>query len=152
MKELIITLVATFVATLGYSIVFNIQKKDIFFASLGGMLTELCFIAAGNYTDNAFLLNFLSALFAAVYSELFARIRKTPANVFLFPCIIPLVPGGSLYYALLYAIRNNKPLFEQKATDTILAALGISFGIVVVSVAVKAFFGKIKTHKYNQEL
>ena len=152
MKELIITLVATFAATLGYSTVFNIQKKDIFFAALGGMLTELCFIISGNYTDNIFLLNFLSALFAAAYSEFFARIRKTPANVFLFPGIIPLVPGGSLYYALLYAIRANKTLFEEKATDTLLAALGISFGIVVISVAVKAFFGKIKTHKKNKEL
>lgn len=148
MTEFLKIALGTFAATLGYSLIYNTKNKDILFAAAGGTVTGLLFSVAKSYISNIFFLYFICALFAAVYSEVFARIRKTPANVFLFPGIIPLVPGGSLYYTLLYAIGKSEKTLE-KGGETLLAALGIAFGTVVVSVVVKTVSGRKNTVKTN---
>ena len=49
------------------------------------------------------------AILITIYSEIWARILKTPATTVLMPTVIPLIPGGSLYYAMDAALRRDMP-------------------------------------------
>ena len=80
---------------------------------------------------------FLSSLAAAtaicLWSETLARVRKAPANIFLIPGIIPLLPGGALYYTMNALISGDVATVIQKGQETGLVALGIVGGILIAS-------------------
>lgn len=42
-----------------------------------------------------------------LWSEGMARVRKAPANIFMIPGIIPLLPGGALYYTMSALIGGD---------------------------------------------
>ena len=56
------------------------------------------------------------AILITIYSEIWARILKTPATTVLMPTVIPLIPGGSLYYAMDAALRRDMPQFIVKGS------------------------------------
>ena len=51
----------------------------------------------------------------------------------MIPAIIPLGPGGSLYYALASAVRGNLPEAKLYGSQTAQAALAIAAGISFVA-------------------
>lgn len=48
---------------------------------------------------------FFAAIAVTIYAEIFARIKKTPTSTFLIVPMIPLIPGGVLYYTMSYALK-----------------------------------------------
>ena len=66
------------------------------------------------------------AILITIYSEIWARVLKTPATTILMPTVIPLIPGGSLYYAMDAALRHDAPEF-------ILKAVALAAGIMIVT-------------------
>ena len=74
-----------------------------------------------------------SSAFATLYSEILARIKKAPTTVFLIPSVMPMIPGGGLFYTMSAVISNNTVLFEKYFVTTIETALGISIGIMFMS-------------------
>jgi uncharacterized membrane protein YjjB (DUF3815 family) len=84
---------------------------------------------------------------ATAYSEIFARILKTPKTAFIFPAIVPMVPGGSLYYTMSHIISGNMDEALRYATSTLSMAIALAFGIVVVILWVKV----IKRYKLNKK-
>ena len=70
----------------------------------------------------------------SIFSEICARIFRTPTNVFLFTGCIPIVPGGALYYTMYHLLSLNIPkaLEYLKVTGQIL--LGVALGLSLASV------------------
>ncbi len=81
----------------------------------------------------------VAGFFCTLYAEWMARICKTPATVFLIPGLIPLVPGGSLYYAMAYLVEKNSELALENGLKTVYTCLGLSVGIVLISVISQIF-------------
>ena len=79
--------------------------------------------------DNEYLGFFVVAILITIYSEIWARVLKTPATTILMPTVIPLIPGGSLYYAMDAALRHDAPEFILKAQK----AIGLAVGIMIVT-------------------
>ncbi len=79
------------------------------------------------------LQNLIPATIVTLYAELLARLVKAPATVFLIPSIIPLVPGGRLYYTMRAIVDGNEIKAKIFAKQTLVIALGIAVGIVIVS-------------------
>ena len=75
----------------------------------------------------------LASAFATLYSEILARTKKAPTTVFLIPSVMPMIPGGGLFYTMSAVISNNTVLFEKYFVTTIETALGISIGIMFMS-------------------
>lgn len=71
------------------------------------------------------------------YCELISRLKKLPTTVILMPSTIPLLPGSSIYYTMLYAITSNNDKFLNYAKSTVLTGLGISLGAVIATVIIK---------------
>lgn len=137
----------------GYSILFNIRRDKLPYASAGGSLAWIIYILASQTTTKAFITNMLAAAFATLYSEIFARIKKAPTTVFLIPSIMPMIPGGGLFYTMSAVINNNSELFEKYFITTIETALGISIGIMFMSLIgvklVKKGLPGLKKNRYT---
>ena len=132
MKEIIMQLAAAFVGSLGFAMVFGMRRRYLFFSSLGALLGWGVYLLADYFLESAFLPPLFAAAFAVSYSEIMAKALKTPATLFVIPAIIPLVPGGSLFYTMSYAVRGDAEGARLSGIQTLESALAIAFGISLV--------------------
>ena len=121
-------------STVGYCLLMNVPVKKIIPASVGGMLSWLLYLLLKDRVQSVLYLLVLVGAFAATYSEIAAKIAKTPATLFLLPALIPLVPGGSAYYAMLGLVQNRFDDMRRYALLTGQWAVGLAAGICVVAV------------------
>ena len=127
---------ASFVASVAFAVIFKTNKRHLLLVGVGGLLTYALYYLVGYFSPGIFLAAFFSTMFAALFSEFCARWRHAPAAVFLFPSIIPTVPGGGLYYTMRYLLSGQKEMMIYYLGQTMKVALGIAGGIVSVSVFV----------------
>ena len=135
MNEIIITLIAGVLGTLGFSLLFKVNARHIPAAMFGGLVSCGIYLMLDALGANLFVSNFFAMLIAAIVSEIFARIFRAPAAIFLLPCTIPLVPGRGLYYTMSSLISENYDAMVLYGKSTLLTALGIAAGMIVASAA-----------------
>lgn len=124
---------ASFVATMGFGILFNIKGKNLIFAGIGGAIAWLVYklgLSSG-LSDIGSL--FVSSLIFSAYSEICARVLKTPVTTIVVCALIPLVPGGGMYYTMYEAVQGNVMASLDRALTTIASAGALALGVVVVS-------------------
>ena len=73
----------------------------------------------------------------SVYAEIMARLLKTPTTTFLITSLIPLIPGGSLYYTMTSVFEGDLLHFLDKGVYTLQLAVALALGIVLVSAVTK---------------
>lgn len=140
MIHLLLQLIYAFFGALGFAILFRVEKEKLFKASLGGLLTWGCYLVCGFFSASTFSPFFISSSIATIYAEYMARREKAPATVFLVPATIPMIPGGNLYQAFVYALEKNWQQFSAKGLETILFAVSISCGILFIMTVIKMYY------------
>lgn len=138
--------------TLGFNILFNIRGKKLVFATLGGLISWSVFLLLEQVFPGEAMRYFLSAAVITVYGEVLARVEKTPTTTFLVPSIIPLIPGGALYYTMNYALNKQWSEFAHQAFYTLQLALSLAVGIIAVTTLVRlltVFANKLKKHSHH---
>ncbi|GKU24527.1 threonine/serine exporter family protein [Clostridium folliculivorans] len=128
-----------FVGSIFPVILFNIDRKKIIFAGIGGALGWIVYSIVLNKTSSEVLGSFFGALVVNAYSELMARIIKTPASMFYVPGIFPLVPGITAYSTITYLVQSNFTAAQNSGVLMLGIAGAIAFGIMLSS----TFFGFI---------
>lgn len=118
--------------SLGFAMVFGLKKKYFIGAALGGLLCCTIYYSVLHIFDNLFLSCLLASALGAFYSEIVARIKKAPSTLFFMTSIIPLIPGGTLYYACSNAVIKNWAEAHSYATLTLQYALAIAAGACIV--------------------
>lgn len=121
------------IGTIGYCLNVNIKRNKIVYGCIGGVLSTFLYCVCVEAGLSLLVQNLIPAAAVTFYAEVLARIVKAPATVFLIPSIIPLVPGGRLYYTMRAIVDANGADAKIFAMETIVIALGIAVGIVVVS-------------------
>lgn len=131
--EGIIHLVTAGFGALGFSLIFNVRRELLPAAAFGGLLDWGVYMMAEWFFGNGvFLPSVVAAAFASIYAEAMARVEKTPATVFYIPALIPLIPGGSLYYTMSYAVLGQWDQVQSYGASTAYCALGIAVGMSLV--------------------
>lgn len=129
--------IACVIGCFGFSFLFNVRGRGLVLCLLGGVLCwgvySLTMELGGD--DNAAML--LGSIFAAIYAEIMARVRKCPAIGFLVMALLPLIPGSSLYYTMNYAVRGNMDMFASQGMKTIVLAGLMAAGVLLVSTSVR---------------
>lgn len=62
---------------------------------------------------------FIATVVISVYSEIMARVCKVPVTLFLTTAVLPLVPGGGMYYTMEYCVRGETSLFAETGLHTL---------------------------------
>ena len=133
-KTEILQIVTGFLGSLSFGILFNIRGVRLFWAALAGFFSWSLFLLLAFWIPSEPIRYFIVAVTVSIYAEIMARALKTPTTTFHMTALIPLIPGGSLYYTMAYLVQGDKDIAAQKAIDTLCVCLGISAGIVVMSV------------------
>lgn len=138
MQTWLIQLITATLGAFGFSLIFNVRGKMVLYTTLGGVLawgSYLLLKAAGLTPPAAYL---LVSIIITIYAEIHARTRKAPATVFLVCAIIPLVPGSRLYATMVYAVHLDWEDFMEKGLETLLLAVALAAGIIIVSTVMHA--------------
>lgn len=126
-----------FLGTISFGIIFNIRGKNLIYASLGGLLAWVIYLLARGFGVEEVMAYFYAAIGMSFYAELMAIYRKAPVTVFIMSGMIPLVPGGGIFYTMQALIMKEYEVFIQKGTTTFGVAGGIALGILIASFCVQ---------------
>ena len=136
--KLLLPCLYSFMGCVGYCLVFNIRmrKRMLLLASLGGAVGWCVYLLCG-WLQNDITQSFAAILAVAAYSEIMARLQKSPATVYLIVGLIPLVPGGGIYYTMEYCINGDMMNFMNTGIHTLGIAGALAIGILLVSACVR---------------
>ena len=129
-------LLVTLVASLGFALFFNVNKRRIIPATLGGVFTWAIYYVLSLYIEGIFIPVVIASIFAAVFAETMSRITHTPVTGFF---IISVIPGRALYYTMYNAVSGNLSACGEFGIMTMLYAGGIAVGICVVTAVVQTW-------------
>jgi uncharacterized membrane protein YjjB (DUF3815 family) len=120
-------------ATFGFALLFNARGVDLPLAALGGALGWGIAAPLRGLAGSEALACLVASMGIGIYAELVAAIRRRPASIYIACGIIPLVPGGGMYFTMLEYVRGNDRRSLSIALATLLVAGAIAVGLAVSS-------------------
>ena len=128
-----IQLPAAFIGTIGFSALFGAPRRyyiDCGLAGTAGWAVYLLLASAG--PTHVVGAAFLGALAVAVMAHLLAVTRRCPVTVFLICGIIPLVPGGGIFWTAYYIITNQLRLAATTGFTALKVTIAIAGAIILI--------------------
>ena len=142
-----IGLVTSLIGSFGFALIFRLRTRYLIPASFGGLVAFAVYFVCDTFGMGLFIANLLAALVGSLYSELLARVMRTPTVEFMIPCLIPLVPGGMLYYAMSSLLASDYDAGFTNLKNALMTALGIAAGVIAVSLIFALWTGIVKNIK-----
>ena len=136
----IIQILSGILGSIGFALIFNLKKDKIPYIIVGAGMGWAIYLLCYHYTTNLFLSNVAASVFCTASAEVLARWRKAPATLFLLIHIIPLVPGGSLYYMMDALVRDNAAEVTLRLESVALQVGAIAGGLIVMTSIMGNFF------------
>ena len=136
-----------FIACMAFCLIFNVRGKLVFFTSLGGALSWLIYLLCSPL-QNDIAQFFIATVAITAYSEIMARIHKVPVTGYLLIALLPMVPGGGIYYTMEYCIAGNTSMFLETGLHTLGIAGSLALGILLVS-SLSRLVGMAHAHKQS---
>ncbi|MBR4287456.1 MAG: threonine/serine exporter family protein [Clostridia bacterium] len=143
----IIKIIAGVISTVGFALIFRLKPSRLPFAALDGLIACVSYFAFTELIGGDFLPNALAAFLTAFAAEIFARICKAPATIFLLPGCIALVPGGTLYFSMSNLLSQNYIEAGKSLLTTVVVGIAIGAGIILASLLRIVVFKLVKKYK-----
>lgn len=141
MKEWLLPIVSAALGSLSFAMFFGVRSRKLWFSLLGGVLNwGLYLLAMKKMGLPATMAYALGAAAGTLYAEILARIIKTPVTVFVITSVIPMVPGGALYYTMLGLLQGDKATFVDRGLYTLSAAGAMALGIFAATMLFRLLF------------
>lgn len=121
-----------FFACVAFGLIYNMRGKTLAVASLGGAIGWFVYLLLGFLKNDIFQF-FAATVVTAIYSEIMARVLKKPATEFQIVALLPMVPGGGIFYTMEYCVIGNNAMFLQTGLHTLGIAGALAMGILLVS-------------------
>ena len=144
--EHVTQIIAAALGTLGFAFLFSVAPRHLPLVTLGGALSWTFYLIAWEQGASVFVSTLISAALICLWSEGMARLRKAPANIFLLTGIVPLLPGGALYYTMEAIVSKNMSQIVRKGAETGSIAVGIAVGIIIGSELFRLYLS-VRSHR-----
>ncbi|MBO4889204.1 MAG: threonine/serine exporter family protein [Firmicutes bacterium] len=128
----IVQLITGALGSLGFSMMFHLRKKLMVWTAIGGIVCWGIYILFDSFTPGVFLACLAASAVCGFYGEILARMLKVPATILFIPTMVPLIPGGSLYYTMAATVQSEWSSASFYAGRTIQYVLAIAIGISLV--------------------
>ena len=124
---------AVFVGCCGFCILFNVHGRGLVLCIIGGAAAWMVYLLCGALGCDVYAANLFAAVFAALYAEIMARVRKCPATPYLVIATIPMLPGAGVYYTMSLGLEGSMMASVAKGLQTIGIAGSLAVGILLAS-------------------
>ena len=121
----------------GFAILFRLPWKRMGYVLVGAWITCLLQLILESYMESSFSGTMLATVFAVWFSEIVARTKRLPATVLLTPMLVPLVPGGSLFYTMQAMLQGDWNAMQESGMATLQVGFGIAFGSLLAIAVVR---------------
>ena len=125
--------ILSFIASVSFGVVFCIPPKDLWLAGLGGALARVALLTLTPLMSGRLSYMTVSALIAALYAEFLAVRRRQPSTYFVYPSIIPLIPGDLFFFSLTGLYLGDISGFIDNGVNCLISLSGLSIGFVLSS-------------------
>ena len=129
--NVIIQLLTGAAGSVGFGLIFHINKRYLPAAAVGGALGWLAYLLLSHHGNHIFVSMLVASFCVAIYAEILARVYGAPSTPFFVTSAIPLIPGSTLYYCMSALAEGNTRLAEEYGSQTVLCALGIAGGMAI---------------------
>lgn len=146
----VVPVVCAGLGTLGFSVLFHVGKKHLFFAMLGGVVAWAGYLAFYAWIGNLYAGYTLAAIVAAVYAHLMARVLKAPATLFALPATIPMIPGEAFFQTMQFAVLGDWTNFAAMGVRTLGMAASIAIGLIVGGMADRLYVFLIESRRKRE--
>ncbi len=138
MKEIffvyVLPCLCALLACVGFTLVFNVHGVGKLIAGAGGALGWLVYLLAGSTIFAAFL----AAASIGVFAEVMSRVRRCPVTGYVLVALLPLVPGGGIYYAMRCCVAGDMDGFLSTLLHTFGMAAALAVGAMLASSVFRA--------------
>lgn len=128
-----VQLITSLFGSAAFAVLFRIRLKHLPVAMIGGGIAYFIYYVINYCFSSVFAAAFIASAVSAIYAEACARFQEAPTIIFVLPCAIPIVPGGSLYRTMFNLISQNTELAAQYLLETLKITIGIAGGLAAVS-------------------
>lgn len=136
--------ISAFVGALGFALLFGVRHKYIWTIAINAGASWTLYLICCEWLNDFWGYLFASA-FCSLFASVAARFAEVPAIVMQMPAAVPMIPGGSLYYTVYYAMMGNRMLFGDYFKETFRALFGMAIGFALVEAFLKEH-GESLTH------
>ncbi len=120
-------------ASIFCSLYFNTRYSHAVISGILGVMSYFLYLIIRERLGNEALGFFVGTVAVAFASEILAVLMKNPATVFLLSGLLPLVPGGGLFYMMRDAVQKRFAEAFNTGYQTVMSAAAIALGVAVVS-------------------
>ncbi|QSX05131.1 threonine/serine exporter family protein [Sedimentibacter sp. zth1] len=143
MLDLFLDLIYCFIATWFFALVMQAPRKSLVFSALIADIGYLIYIICVNNNYELFGF-FLGTLVISLLGEICARKIKMPATIFIFPAVVPIVPGIGLYETMLKFVQNDIDQAIYLGIRTIFNIGAMAIAIALVSLLLTKLHKKVE--------
>jgi len=136
-----VQVIAAFVGTVGFSVLFGVPSRCILQAGIVGALGWLTYLLLVRYTYLGIPAStFCATLLVASLSRVSASIFRAPATIFMIPGIFPMVPGGGLFWTTYFTVSSQLPQVISYGFLAVKITIAIVLGMVLINEIPARFF------------
>jgi uncharacterized membrane protein YjjB (DUF3815 family) len=147
MNDWVIPILMAAIGSISFGMFFGIISKKLVFCALGGAITWSVYLIGMHFHISEPICYALAAAAGTLFAEILARIVKTPVTLFIITAIIPMVPGGALYYTMLGLLQGSQEVFLTKGSYTLSAAGAMALGMFSATMFFRLIFSVLSLLK-----
>lgn len=134
-----IEVIFAFFITISFAVLFNVRGKLIIYSGIAGAISWLFYLIFTNEGYSYSTCYLLATAITAFYSEIMAKKLQTTVPTLLIAALIPMAPGGGVYYTMLYLVQNKYQESVLKGMETLIIAGSMALGIIFVTTLFRIF-------------
>jgi uncharacterized membrane protein YjjB (DUF3815 family) len=127
-----------FVAVLAFAVLFNVPRRSLLACGVTGVMGYLAQLLARDLGATPAGAAFVGAAVVGLFGEIFARVFRLPATVFIVTGFLPLLPGVAATRAVIQLISGDYARGGPNAITAAVTAFAIAAGIGGLSAAARA--------------
>lgn len=129
---MIIQIGAAFFSTIFFSVMFNVNKKQLFYCGIVGACCWTMYLLGIYNNFSTVTSSFFAAVVVSILSHILAIYRRNPVTTYQIAGIIPIVPGAGMYRTLFYLIEDELSLANEYLVETLQIAGAIAVAMLLV--------------------
>ena len=129
-----VQLLAAYVGTVAFAVLFGVPRKYYLDSGLCGMLGWLLYLILANHTGLSVAnVVFFATVLVTFTAMVLAIVRKCPITVYLICGIFPLVPGAGIFWTTYNVVSEQLSAALHTGVTALKVTVAIAFGIILVA-------------------